>query len=47
MSGWPTTASTPGVAHLVWQPEVIEQFLGAHVRFFRRHLAPDAKGTDR
>jgi dipeptidyl-peptidase 4 len=30
----------PGVTHMAWQPEVIEQLLGAHVRFFRRWLAP-------
>jgi dipeptidyl-peptidase-4 len=29
----------PGVTHMVWQPEVIEQLLEAHVRFFRRWLA--------
>jgi dipeptidyl-peptidase 4 len=29
----------PGVTHMVWQPEVIEQLLDAHVRFFRRWLA--------
>jgi dipeptidyl-peptidase-4 len=28
----------PGVTHMVWQPEVIEQLLDAHVRFFRRWL---------
>ena len=32
----------PGVTHMAWQPEVIEQLLGAHVRFFRRWLFPDA-----
>jgi dipeptidyl-peptidase 4 len=32
----------PGVTHMAWQPEVIEQLLGAHVRFFRRWLVPDA-----
>jgi dipeptidyl-peptidase-4 len=31
----------PGVTHMAWQPEVIEQLLGAHVRFFRRWLVPD------
>lgn len=29
----------PGVTHMVWQPEVIEQLLDAHVRFFRRWLS--------
>jgi hypothetical protein len=33
----------PGVTHMAWQPEVIEQVLGAHVRFFRRWLAPGAQ----
>jgi dipeptidyl-peptidase 4 len=33
----------PGVTHMAWQPEVIEQLLGAHVRFFRRWLAPGAE----
>ncbi|HEY1823589.1 MAG TPA: prolyl oligopeptidase family serine peptidase [Trebonia sp.] len=28
----------PGVTHMVWQPEIIEQLLDAHVRFFRRWL---------
>jgi dipeptidyl-peptidase-4 len=28
----------PGVTHVAWQPEVIEQLLAAHVRFFRRCL---------
>ena len=37
----------PGVTHMVWQPEIIEQLLRAHVRFFRRHLAPDQKGPGR
>jgi len=32
----------PGVTHMAYQPEVIEQLLGAHVRFFRRWLAPGA-----
>jgi dipeptidyl-peptidase 4 len=32
----------PGVTHMAWQPEVIEQLLGAQVRFFRRWLVPDA-----
>jgi dipeptidyl-peptidase-4 len=32
----------PGVTHMAWQPEVIEQLLGAQVRFFRRWLGPDA-----
>jgi dipeptidyl-peptidase 4 len=30
----------PGVTHMVWQPEIIEQLLDAHVRFFRRWLTP-------
>jgi dipeptidyl-peptidase 4 len=29
----------PGVTHMAWQPEIIEQVLAAHVRFFRRCLA--------
>jgi dipeptidyl-peptidase-4 len=28
----------PGVTHMVWQPEIIEHLLTAHVRFFRRWL---------
>jgi dipeptidyl-peptidase-4 len=32
----------PGVTHMAWQPEVIEQLLGAQVRFFRRWLGPEA-----
>jgi dipeptidyl-peptidase-4 len=28
----------PGVTHIVWQPELIEQLLTAHVRFLRRAL---------
>jgi dipeptidyl-peptidase-4 len=35
----------PGITHMAWQPEVIEQLLGAHVRFFRRWLAPEGKDT--
>jgi dipeptidyl-peptidase 4 len=35
----------PGVTHMAWQPEVIEQLLGVHVRFFRRWLADEQKGT--
>jgi dipeptidyl-peptidase-4 len=31
----------PGVTHMAWQPEVIEQLLGAQVRFFHRWLVPD------
>jgi dipeptidyl-peptidase 4 len=30
----------PGVTHMAWQPEIIEQLLEAHVRFFRRWLTP-------
>jgi dipeptidyl-peptidase-4 len=30
----------PGVTHVAWQPEIIEQLLAAHVRFFRRCLVP-------
>jgi len=33
----------PGVTHITWQPEVIERLLAAHVRFFRRWLAPGAQ----
>jgi dipeptidyl-peptidase-4 len=33
----------PGVSHMVWQPDVVEQMLQAHVRFFRRWLAPGAQ----
>jgi len=32
----------PGVTHMAWQPEVIEQLLGARVRFFRRWPDPPA-----
>jgi dipeptidyl-peptidase-4 len=32
----------PGVTHITWPPEVIELLLNAHVRFFRRTLAPAA-----
>jgi dipeptidyl-peptidase-4 len=32
----------PGVTHITWPPEIIEQLLAAHVRFFRRTLAPGA-----
>ena len=35
----------PGVTHMASRPEVIEQLLGAHVRFFRRWLAPGAQPT--
>jgi len=35
----------PGVTHMAWQPEIIEQLLGAHVRFFRRWLADEQKGA--
>jgi dipeptidyl-peptidase 4 len=37
----------PGVTHMAWQPEIIEQLLGAHVRFFRRWLADGQKGAGR
>ena len=37
----------PGVTHMAWQPEVIEQLLGAHVRFFRRWLGPDTTNSER
>jgi dipeptidyl-peptidase-4 len=30
----------PGISHVVWPPEIIEQLLAAHVRFFRRCLVP-------
>jgi dipeptidyl-peptidase-4 len=33
----------PGVTHITWQPETIELLLAAHVRFFRRWLAPGAQ----
>ncbi|HEU5418752.1 MAG TPA: prolyl oligopeptidase family serine peptidase [Streptosporangiaceae bacterium] len=33
----------PGVTHITWQPEIIEQLLGVHARFFRRWLAPGAQ----
>ena len=36
----------PGVTHMVWQPEVIEQLLGAQLRFFRRWLGPGARNHD-
>ena len=35
----------PGVTHMVWQPEIIEQLLDAHVRFFRRWLTPCANAV--
>jgi dipeptidyl-peptidase-4 len=35
----------PGVTHITWQPEIIEQLLAAHVRFFRRWLAPGAQAS--
>ena len=33
----------PGVTHVAWQPEIIEQLLAAHVRFFRRWLRADRR----